>query len=72
MAQMGHEDARLTLQVYAQVIQRHRVDFDLVWELMRFPDEQEAWQGPKRGVSGPRNGPIREMSASDSVVGPAG
>ena len=71
MARMGHGDARLTLQGYAQVIQRQRVDFDLVWELMRFADEQEAWQGPKRGVFGPPNGPIREMSAPGQVVGPA-
>jgi hypothetical protein len=36
MAQMG-TGARLTLQVYAQVIQRQRIDCDLVWGLMRFP-----------------------------------
>ena len=42
MAQMGRTDARLTLQVYAQVIQRRRIDFDLVWQLMRFPDESRA------------------------------
>jgi hypothetical protein len=72
MAQMGLEDARLTLQVYAQVIQRQRIDFDLVWELMRFADEQEAWHGPQRGVSGPRNGPIREMSDSGRVAGLVG
>ena len=45
MAQMGHADARLTLQVYAQVIQRQRVDFDVVWGLMRFADESERWLG---------------------------
>jgi integrase len=39
MAQIGHQDARLTLQVYAQAMQRQRVDRDLVWELMRFRDE---------------------------------
>jgi len=50
MAQMGHEDASLTLQVYAQVIQRQRVDYDLVWKLMRFNDEPETWQAPRRGA----------------------
>jgi integrase len=39
MAQMGHEDARLTLQVYAQVVQRKSADHRLVWKLMRFEDE---------------------------------
>jgi integrase len=71
MAQMGHEDARLTLQVYAQVIQRQRVDIEVVWELMRFSDEQEAWQGPQRGVSGPTNGPMSAGSVSGRVPGAA-
>ena len=58
MAQMGHTDARLTLQVYAQVIQRQRIDFDLVWGLMRFPDESERWSGPgARATSDPTNDP---------------
>ena len=72
MAQMGHQDARLTLQVYAQVIQRQRIDIDPVWELMRFPDEQDAWQGPRRGVSDPTNGPMREMRAPGRVSRSAG
>lgn len=42
MAQLGHTDARLTLNLYAQVIQRKRVDEPLMWRLMRFPDEPEA------------------------------
>jgi integrase len=54
MAQMGHTDARLTLQVYAQVIQRQRIDFDLVWGLMRFPDESERWPGPGARATVPR------------------
>ena len=41
MGQLGHTDARLTLNVYAQVMQRHRVDEALIWQLMRFPDEPE-------------------------------
>ena len=39
---MGQKDARLTLAVYAQTMQRQRVDRDLVWRLMRFSDESEA------------------------------
>jgi hypothetical protein len=58
MAQRGHTDARLTLQVYAQAIQRQRIDFDLVWNLMRFQDEPERWAGRgSRGALGPTNGP---------------
>src|SRR5215211_2880127 len=41
MGQLGHTDARLTLNLYAQVMQRHRVDQALIWQLMRFPDEPE-------------------------------
>jgi integrase len=46
MGQLGHTDARLTLNVYAQVMQRHRVDEELIWQLMRFPDEPET-KAPK-------------------------
>ena len=41
MGQLGHTDARLTLSVYAQVMQRKRVDRELIWRLMRFADEPE-------------------------------
>jgi hypothetical protein len=41
MAQLGHTDARLTLNLYAQVMQRQRVDEALIWQLMRFRDEPE-------------------------------
>jgi integrase len=41
MGQLGHTDARLTLNLYAQVMQRQRVDEALIWELMRFLDEPE-------------------------------
>ena len=37
--------ARLTLNLYAQVMQRQRVDEALIWQLMRFPDEPET-KGP--------------------------
>jgi hypothetical protein len=42
MAQLGHTDARFTLTVYAQVMQRQRIDKELIWRLMRFPDEPES------------------------------
>jgi integrase len=42
MAQLGHADARLTLNVYAQVVQRQRVDEALIHELMDFPGEEPA------------------------------
>lgn len=49
MAQIGHTDARLTLNVYAQVMDR-RLDPALVWTLMRFPDEDpEQTFGPGIG-----------------------
>lgn len=38
MAQLGHTDARLTLSVYAQVMQRQRVDVDTIRTLMAFPE----------------------------------
>jgi integrase len=46
---IGHTDARLTLEVYAQVMQRKRIDYDLVWRLVRFRDESEQWPGRRRG-----------------------
>jgi integrase len=39
MGQLGHDDPRMTLAVYAQCMKRTRIDQDLVWTLMRFPDE---------------------------------
>ena len=56
MGQLGHTDARLTLTVYAQVMQRKRVDRELVSGLMRFPDE------PEKGSFGPTNDPTRASS----------
>jgi integrase len=57
MAQIGHTDARLTLSVYAQVMQRTRVDEALIWQLMCFPDE------PEDAVIGPTIGPTRRLAA---------
>jgi hypothetical protein len=31
----------MTLAVYAQCMKRQRIDQDLVWALMRFPDEDK-------------------------------
>ena len=71
MAQMGHDDASLTLQVYAQVIQRQRVDYDLVWNLMRFNDEEETWPGPRRSSFGQRNGHTEPRNDRAPVRGSA-
>lgn len=43
MAQIGHKDPRLVLQLYAQVVQRRRIPYGTVWTLMRFPDEPLQW-----------------------------
>lgn len=39
MDQIGHEDSRMTVEVYASASKRKRVHRALVWRLMRFPDE---------------------------------
>jgi integrase len=41
MGQLGHDDPRMTLAVYAQCMTRKRIDQELVWRLMRFADEPE-------------------------------
>jgi hypothetical protein len=71
MAQMGHDDPSLTLQVYAQVIQRQRIDYDLVWKLMRFNDEEETWPGPRRGSFGQRNGHMEPTGDRETMRGGA-
>ena len=58
MSQIGHADARLTLQVYAQCMERRRVDNELAWSLMRFGDE------PESRPFGPTNGPTWSSMAS--------
>lgn len=53
MAQLGHADPRMTLSVYAQTMQRQRIDRRLVWRLMRFADEpRQAPSSGRRGLSG--------------------
>ena len=58
MAQIGHTDARLTLTVYAQVVQRTRLDEALIWRLMRFPDEVD------ETTISPTIGPTRRQALS--------
>src|SRR3954469_12175671 len=41
MGQLGHEDPRMTLGVYAKCMKRSQIDNALVWRLMRFPDEPD-------------------------------
>ena len=41
MAQTGHADARLTLSICAQVMQRQAADQAVIWRLMRFAGEPE-------------------------------
>jgi hypothetical protein len=62
MTQLGHTDARLTLNVYAQVMQRQRDDEALIWQLMRFPDESE-----QRSFR-PTNGPTRALTRFDALA----
>jgi hypothetical protein len=41
LAQLGHSDPRLTLSIYAQVVQRQGTDQALIWRLMRCAAEPE-------------------------------
>lgn len=63
MGQIGHTDARLTLGVYAQVMQRQHVDSGLIWRLMRFPAEPDAQEANRTTK--------RTMHVSDTA-GPSG
>jgi integrase len=58
MGQLGHEDPRMTLAVYAQCMKRSQIDHALVWELMRFPDEAD-----ERRSFGPTNDPTTPRQA---------
>jgi integrase len=66
MSQLGHKDARLTLAVYAQCMERRRVDYELVWALMRFADE------PEQRRAGPAFGPMAGRTADIDPPSPAG
>ena len=72
MAQIGHTDARLTLSVYAQVVQRRQADVDLIAQLMAFASEatdvvatewplSDRW--PKRRPRGRDPGPRKPAGA---------
>jgi integrase len=61
MGQVGHKDARLTLEIYTRTMQRKRIDRALVWKLMRFADEPEEWPGFGR------NGPLSGLSGGSSA-----
>jgi integrase len=56
MGQIGHDDPRMTLGVYAQCMKRSQIDEAVVWQLMRFPDESE--EPGRRPSFGPTNGPM--------------
>jgi integrase len=65
MGQLGHDDPRMTLAVYAQAMKRQRIDEALVWSLMRFPNEPEQHpRGRARGID-PRIDPKGAESLSD-------
>ncbi|HEX3361815.1 MAG TPA: site-specific integrase [Solirubrobacterales bacterium] len=49
MDQIGHEDSRMTVEVYASASKRKRVDRKLVWRFMRFADEPKRPPGSGRG-----------------------
>jgi integrase len=42
MGQLGHDDPRMTLAVYAQCMKRSQIDDAVIWQLMRFRDEAES------------------------------
>ena len=61
MGQLGHEDPRMTLAVYAQCMKRSQIDEVLVWQLMRFADETD-----ERGLArsfGPTNDLMRSRQS---------
>jgi hypothetical protein len=66
MGQLGHEDARMSAAVYAQGAQRSRIDYELVWTLMRFADEPEHWadRHVPRAAFGPRIDPTARKRTS--------
>jgi hypothetical protein len=48
MDQIGDEDSRMTVEVYAGASKRKRVDRKLVWHSMRFADELKRAPGSGR------------------------
>ena len=73
MGQLGHTDARLTLGLYAQVIQRQRVDTAVIWRLMRFSDEPEGRGSPGTfETTIETTWPVSRGSSPESSMGAAG
>jgi integrase len=66
MAQLGHTDARVTLSIYAQVVQRQATDQALIWRLMRFAGE------PEKVDSGRSFGPTNDPTSPFLADGAAG
>ncbi len=62
MDQIGHDDSRMTVEVYASASRRHRVDRGCVWALMRFADEAEDRPGYER--NSPTKSPTLPQGAS--------
>jgi integrase len=48
MDQIGHEDSRMTVEVYTRASKRKRVDRKLVWRFMHFADEPKRPPGSGR------------------------
>ena len=71
MAQLGHAHARLTLSIYAQVMQRQVADQALIWRLMRFAGEPEKTElaGPFGPMNGPTSGYLARGTAGESRLG---
>jgi len=63
MGQLGHTDARLTLNVYAQVVQRQQVDDTLIWRLMRFPGERQPTSAQRANETTSETLPLFSASA---------
>jgi hypothetical protein len=66
MGQLGHADARVTLSIYAQVVQRQVTDQALIWRLMRFAGEPE--NDASDGSFDPTNGPT-SVDLADGTAG---
>ena len=68
MRQLGHDDPRMTLPVYAQCMKRSQIDEAVVRQLMRFSYEPEA--GQKRAFG--RHEGLRAPALVRTGMGAAG
>ena len=62
----------MTLAVYAQCMKRQRIDQDLVWALMRFPDEDKGRIAKSTPVSDADQGAAATMRRGQSWRGSRG